>query len=151
MSGLHSHSKVQAARAFTFVEVLAALTFLAILVPTLLGAISIANRAGVMAERSANAAQLAQNKLNELVLDNGWTTAETRGDFGEEWPSYRWELAQSAWDVNSTTSGITQLTLSVFFTVQGHEHTVRLTTLATVLPTAASAASPSPSPAATTR
>src|SRR5438309_1626171 len=58
-------SALKARGGFTFVEVLAALTFLAILVPTLLGALSIANRASVMAERSAIAGQLGENKLNE--------------------------------------------------------------------------------------
>jgi type II secretory pathway pseudopilin PulG len=116
---------------FTFVEVLAALTFLAILVPTLLGALNVSNRASVVAERSGVAAQLADNKLNELTLDNTWASAESRGDFGADLPGYRWELKQEQWDVDSsTTNGMTQLALDVFFTVQGHEHSIRLTTLA---------------------
>jgi Tfp pilus assembly protein PilV len=121
----------RSASGFTFVEVLAAFMFLAIQVPTILNAISVSSRASVIAERSAIAAQLAENKLNELTIDNTWTSAETRGEFGADWQGYRWELSQSAWDADNKTSGVTQLTLDAFFTVQGHEHSVRLTTLAT--------------------
>ncbi len=124
-----------ASRGFTFVEVLAALTFLAILVPTLLGALSVSNRASVMAERSAIAGQLAENKLNELMVDNTWASAESRGDFGNDYPGYRWELKSGQWDIGTAGSnslnGMTELTLDAFFTVQGKEHSVRLTTLAT--------------------
>ena len=137
---------------FTFVEVLAALTFLAILVPTLLGALSVSNRASVMAERSAVAGQLAENKLNELMVDNTWASAESRGDFGNDYPGgYRWELKQGQWDVgtagSSTLNGMTELTLDVFFTVQGHEHSIRLATLASQQTTSSSTSTSQPSTA----
>ena len=119
---------------FTFVEVLAAMTFLAILVPTLVGALSVSNRASEMAERSAIAGQLAENKLNELMVGNAWSSAESRGDFGDEYQGYRWELKSGEWDLgtadSSTLNGMTELTMEVFFTVQGREHSIRLTTLA---------------------
>ena len=50
--------------AFTFVEILAALLFLALVVPTIVGALGVANRASEMAERSALAGELAQNKMS---------------------------------------------------------------------------------------
>ncbi len=133
----HSH------RGFTFVEVLAALAFLAILMPVIVSGLTISNRASVVSERSALAVELAENKLNELLLNNAWATGETRGDFGQDWPGYRWELSRDTWDVDSMIN----LTLDVFFTVQGHEHSVRLSTL---VPTTTSSQSQPQTPTQTT-
>jgi type II secretory pathway pseudopilin PulG len=125
---------------FTFVEVLAALLFLAILVPAIVSGLTVANRASVMAERSTLAGELADNKLNELLIDNAWTTAETRGDFGSDRPGYRWELNQATWSADSVNT-MTELRLDAFFTVQGREHSVRFSTLVSQ-----PSASPTPSP-----
>jgi len=111
--------------AFTFVEILAALVFLAILIPAVLEGLTLANRASVQAERSALATELAQNKLSELTLNDAWATAETRGDFGDDWPGIRWEATQSTWDMDA----MTVLTVEVFFPVQGQERSVSLSTL----------------------
>lgn len=111
--------------AFTFVEVLASLAFMAILLPAVVGALTLANRASLVAERTAIAAELGENRLSEMLIADAWTSAETRGDFGEDRPGYRWELRQSDW----TEDTMTELQMDVFFTVQGREHSVRLTTL----------------------
>ncbi|HZJ17847.1 MAG TPA: type II secretion system protein [Chthoniobacteraceae bacterium] len=112
-------------RAFTFVEVLAALAFLGILVPVVVGALTLANRSGVVSERSLEAAQLGQSRLDELMIANAWTTAETRGDFGTDWPGYRWELTRAGWEGGD----MTELTMDVYFEVQGREREIRLSTL----------------------
>src|SRR5437870_176003 len=101
-------------RAFTFAEVLASLAFLAILLPVAIGALTAANRTGVVAERIALATQLGENKLGEWMLGDAWTTAESRGDFGADWPGYRWELNRGSWDVDT----MTELNLAVYFQVQ---------------------------------
>ena len=111
---------------FTFVEVLAALVFLGILIPVVVSALTVSNRAAVVVERSTIAMQLGENRLSELMLADAWTTAESRGDFGQDWPGYRWELKRQDWQ----SGAMTELTLDVFFAVQGQEHEVRLTTLA---------------------
>lgn len=111
--------------AFTFVEVLAAMVFLGILMPVVISALLTANRASVVAERSTVAAQLAENKLGELMLANAWSSASSGGDFGDEWTGYRWELTKPSWK----TGEMTELTLSVFYKAQGTEHEARLTTL----------------------
>ncbi len=112
-------------RGFTFVEVLAAMVFLGILIPVVISALLVSNRAAVVAERSTIAMQLGENRLSELMLQDAWTTAESRGDFGQEWPGYRWELKRQDWQ----SGAMTELTLDVFFAVQGQEHNVRLSTL----------------------
>ena len=111
--------------AFTFVEILAALMFLAILLPAVFVGITLANRASVLAERQAAAAELAQNKLAELTLDDAWTSADPRGDFGPDWPGYRWESTQTTWDMDS----MIVLTVQTFFPVQGRERSITLSTL----------------------
>lgn len=110
---------------FTFAEVLAAMFFLAILVPVIVEGLSLSNRAGVVAERTALALRLADNQLNELLLDDQWAYAEQRGDFGDDWPGYEWTLSKLSWDEDT----MVELTLEVVFSVQGREHRVRLSTL----------------------
>jgi len=116
---------------FTFAEVLAALVFLAILVPTIVEGLSIANRTSVVAERSGVAGELAENKLNEILLSSTGTSAsaaKTSGDFGTDWPNYRWESTQGTWAADNVNT-MTELNVEVFFPVQGKEHSVKLTTL----------------------
>lgn len=117
--------KSRSTAAFTFVEILAALLFLAILVPALIEGLTLSNRVSVIAERGAIASQLAQNKLDELTLNSAWQSGEARGEFGKEWPGYRWEASQASWELDS----MTVLSLEVFFPVQGREQSVRLATL----------------------
>jgi type II secretory pathway pseudopilin PulG len=110
--------------AFTFVEVLASLLFLGLLIPVVVSALTLSNRASVTAERAATAAQLAEAQLNELIV-TGEAATSASGDFGEERPGYRWELTSTDW----TTDTMTELTMTVFFPVQGQEQQVQVTTL----------------------
>lgn len=129
--------------AFTFVETLAAMAFLGILIPVLVSALMVSNRAGSIAERSTIAMQLGENRLNEMTLGNEWSSAQSRGDFGENWPGYRWELKKEDWE----NGAMTELRLNVFFTVQGSERDVRLSTLVNEsLTTAAAAATTTTTP-----
>jgi type II secretory pathway pseudopilin PulG len=93
--------KTRGAGGFTFVEVLAALVFLAILLPTVMHGFSICTRAGAAAERTAIAGQLAENRMSELMLNDAWISAEQRGEFGPEFPGYRYQVEQTTW--RSTT------------------------------------------------
>ena len=112
-------------RGFTFGEMLAALAFLGILIPVVVSALLVSNRAAIVTERSTIALQLGENRLNEMMLADDWTSESGRGDFGEQWPGYRWELTKTDWE----TGAMTELALNVFYPVQGAEHSVRLSTL----------------------
>jgi len=112
-------------RAFTFVEILAAMAFMGILIPVVVSALLVSNRAAVVSERSSVAMQLAENRLNLMVIDDSWTSESSRGDFGDQWPDYRWELTKIDWQ----TGAMTELSFDVIFQVQGRDHDVRLTTL----------------------
>ena len=110
-------------RAFTLAEVLVAIVFLALLVPVIMEGMSLSSRAAMMAERGTLAANLAQNKLDELRLDEN---ADSSGDFGEDFPNYRWESEKISWETDSL---VDSLTVRVLFDVQGREQSVSLTTL----------------------
>jgi Tfp pilus assembly protein PilV len=123
---LLSHQVRSRQRAFTFIEVLASLLFMAIVIPAVVTALTISNRAAIAAERTSVAVQLGENKLGELVMSSAWSGAESRGEFGPEWPGFRWELTQGTWEIDSS---MTELGMEVFFPVQGGEQSIRLTTL----------------------
>lgn len=112
-------------RGFTFVELLATMLFMAIVIPAAIQAISISNRAGNVANQKRIAAQLAEGLLNELIVTGNWRTAERQGDFGDAMPGYRWTLSENSWEKDT----MREITLSVFFLVQQEEYAVSLTTL----------------------
>jgi hypothetical protein len=101
------------------------MVFMAVLIPVAVEAVLVAHRLASAADRRAVAAQLADNRLHRLVVEQAWSTGGTEGDFGEEWPAYRWELAAQDWPEDE----LTLLTLTVLYDVQGREQVVRLSTL----------------------
>ena len=113
---------------FTFAEVLAAMVFMAILIPAVIEGLMIANRSAEVVERRAIAARLAANLLNETVVTGDWESGVNSGDFGEEWPGFRWEMNQTAW-AGDVAAGMEELTVVVYYPVQGREHFVQLAAL----------------------
>ncbi len=111
-------------RAFTLVEILATLAFLGLVIPVTIKAILMATKAGETSERELIAEQLGENKLEELMINNAWTTAESRGTFDDR-VGYRWELKKNDWQ----TGAMTELDLDVYFPVRGQEQSLRLSTL----------------------
>jgi len=107
------------------VELLAAIVFVAIVIPVAVRGITIANRAGVFAERQRIAAELADKKLTELTIADEWRYEREEGDFGEEWKDYRYIFKDEAWE----TDTMRLVTVEVFFSVQNQEHSIRLSTL----------------------
>lgn len=125
--------------AFTFVEILAAMLFMAIVLPALIGGLTLANRASVTAERMSIAGQLAHNQMNDLMATGTWQTSTGKGEFGADYPGYRWEVTQDTWSYDSNNT-MSEVTMHVYFDVQGVEHEVKLTALNnTLLTTAATA------------
>lgn len=111
---------------FTFVEMLAAMIFVAIVIPIAVEGIRVASRVGEVADHKRTGAQLADEMLNELILSGDWAEAETEGDFDDDWPDYRWEIETEEWDEET----LQLVTVKVFFTVQGKEYSVALSSLA---------------------
>jgi general secretion pathway protein I len=78
-------------RGFTLIEVLATMMLMAIVLPVIMRGISMATRAASSAKRRTEAAALAEAKLGELISTGQWQNGSLSGDFGADWPGYRWQ------------------------------------------------------------
>ncbi len=112
-------------RGFTFVEVLVAMLFVAIVIPIALQGIALAAKSGNIAERKMTASILAEKKLNEIIITEQWDAGENQGTFGEEWPEYSWQLISESWNVDSMTI----ITLVASFEVQQRKYSVEISAL----------------------
>jgi type II secretory pathway pseudopilin PulG len=115
-----------AANAFTLAEVLAALLFMAIVIPVAMQGLRISSRAGALAERKREAGRVAERVLNESIVMTNWNKSALSGTIIEGDRDYRWSLRSESW----TASAMQLLSVQVTFPVQGEDHTVELTTLA---------------------
>lgn len=115
-----------AASAFTLAEVLAALLFMAIVIPVALQGLRIASRAGELAERKREAGRVAERVLNESIVTTNWNKSALSGTVVEGDREYRWTLRTESW----TQSAMQLLSVDVTFPVQGEDYSVQLNTLA---------------------
>jgi general secretion pathway protein I len=113
-----------ARRGFTLIEVLAAIVLMAIVLPVAMHAISVATMVGDSAKRRAEAAMLAQSKLNEMIVIKAWKNGALSGQW-EDHPDYRWSAEMRDWD----SSALKELDLHVIWTAAGREQNVTLSTL----------------------
>ena len=111
--------------AFTLAEVLAALTFMAIVIPVAIEGLRIANRAGVVAQRRTVAARVAERVLNEALVGGQSQSGARTGVVQEGTMDYRWSIRYTTWPEDT----MRVVTAEVIFLVQGQEHDVRLSTL----------------------
>ncbi len=116
-------------KAFTLAEVLAALVFLAILIPVAIQGLNIASRAGDVAARKSEAALVAESILNETVATTNWNQAVQNGNVRQGLNEFRWTLRNEPWNQDPAATTMRQLTAEVFFTAQGAQYSVRLSTL----------------------
>jgi prepilin-type N-terminal cleavage/methylation domain-containing protein len=112
-------------RGFTFIELLATVVLLGIIMPVAMQSIALCTRLGGQSRRKIEAASLARTKLTELTCTGDWQGGEKSGDFGEDWPGYRWDVVVSSW----TDSTVSELELTVTWQSQGRERSVVFTTL----------------------
>ena len=128
-----NNTAVQASRAaagFTLAEVLAALLFMAIVLPVAIEGLHIASLAGAVAERKGEAARVAQRVLNESLVTTNWNTATQTGSVTEGYRQFRYTLQNELWNQDPNQSVIRQLSVEVFYTAQNREYSVKLSTLA---------------------
>lgn len=112
-------------RGFTLAEILAAMVFLAIVIPVTLKGIMIANHASLAAERKLNAAQLGENLLNELIITEQWKYSPQQGRFENQWQEYEWELLRENW----VEDEMQLVTVIVSYPVQQNIYAVKISTL----------------------
>src|SRR5262245_51022887 len=115
----------RALSAFTLAEVLAALAFMAIVIPVAVEGLRVANRAGVVAQRKSVAARIADRVLNEALI-GGQSQSTLRNGVVQEGPQeYRWSIRYQPW----AEDAMRLVTVQVVFPVQGQDHEVQLSTL----------------------
>ena len=117
------------ASAFTLAEVLAAMLFLAIVIPAAVEALHVASLAGEVAARKGVAARIADRILNESIVTTNWNLGSQNGTAAEGAEEFHWTLNSQNWPVD-TTASMRLLTADVTFLAQGHDYSVELSTLA---------------------
>ncbi len=111
--------------AFTLAEVLAALVFMAIVIPVAVQGLRIASLAGEMATRKSDAARVAERVLIESIITTNWNKSSLSGVLTEGTHQFRWAIRNDPW----TQEPIRLLTVQVAFAVQNKNYDVRLSTL----------------------
>ena len=111
---------------FTIVETLAAMLVIAIVIPVAIAGMRMTSRAESSAYRREIAARLGNNMLQEMVATEAWEGSESSGDFGEDYPNYSWELEVLDW---ADDTPLKHLTITVFYPVQGTDHSLTLDVL----------------------
>jgi hypothetical protein len=105
--------------------VLAALMFMAIVIPVAVEALHVAGVSGEIAVRKAEAARVADAILNRNIVTTNWNQSAT-GTVMQNGHSYQWSLRNETWPADS---GMDLLTAEVGFSVQGRKISLRLCTL----------------------
>jgi Tfp pilus assembly protein PilV len=105
---------------FTFIELLATVVFLGIIMPVAMESIGLCTRLGGQSRKQIEAASLARTKLTELTCSSDWQSGEKNGDFGADWPGYKWTATVSSW----TDSTVSRLDLTVTWQSQGRQRSI---------------------------
>ena len=111
--------------AFTLAEVLAALVFMAIVIPVAVQGLRIANLAGQVAVHKSEATRVAERVLNESIVTTNWNKSGLSGTAIEGTHQFSWVMRNEAWNQDP----IRLLSVQVAFAVQGQQYDVRLSTL----------------------
>jgi prepilin-type N-terminal cleavage/methylation domain-containing protein len=109
-------------RGFTLIEVLAALVMLGIVLPIAMKGVSIALASASHARHMSEAASLADEKLNEIIATQDWST--TSGDFGPDFAGYQWTVTTADRDYD-----VTEIQLSVTWTERGSQRSLNASTM----------------------
>jgi len=124
--------------AFTLAEVLAAMLFLAIVIPVAVEALHVSSLAGEVAGRKGAAARIADRILNESLVMTNWNNGGQNGTVSEGALDFNWTLTSQGWPQDSQQSAVQgpaqgsmlMLTAEVKFQAQGKDYSVTLSTLA---------------------
>ena len=129
MRGQRSRGSRSLQAGFTLVEMLAAMLFMAIVIPVALQGLRIASRAGLVAGRKGVAVQLAESKLNELIVTGQWHNSGQGGACGAQWPGYQWTVKNEPWGGDTSLNNLRLVTVEVIYPVQSQNYNVHLSTV----------------------
>jgi hypothetical protein len=114
------------AAGFTLAEVLAAMLFLALVIPAAVEALHVAGLAGEVAVRKSEAARVADRILSESLVLTNWSGGTHSGTVDEGAMEFRYTLTSQNWPQDA----MQLLTAEVKFSAQDHDYSVKLSTLA---------------------
>ncbi len=112
-------------RGFTFLELLATMVLISVLLPVVMQTISLCTQLAGQSRRQIEAVCLAKTKLTELTATQDWQNGNSRGDFGTDWPGYEWTTTIANW----TDASVRQLDLTVTWHSVGRQRQLTLSTL----------------------
>ena len=118
-----------AVAAFTLAEVLAALLFMAIVIPAAVEGLHIASLAGTVSERKGEAARVARRLLTESQVTTNGSPSTQGGTLTEGQRQFRWTMHSDLWNQDPNQNVMRLLSVEVFFTAQNREYSVRMSTL----------------------
>jgi len=107
---------------------MAALLFLAIVIPTAVEALHVASLSGEVAVRKAAAARVADRILNESLVTTNWNNGMQSGTTSEGTLDFSWKLTSQNW---TEDAAMQLVTAEVTYSAQGKDYSVKLSTLAT--------------------
>jgi hypothetical protein len=114
--------------AFTLAEALAALLFLAIVIPVAVEAMYTASLAGEVAARKSVAVRVADKVLNESLVMTNWNSGSRSGTVTQNGLDFQWTLTSQSWPQDT----MQVVTTEVKYTAQGKPYSVTLSTLASL-------------------
>ena len=123
----------RAQAAFTLAEMLAAMVFLAIVIPVVIEGLSICSRAADVSYRKIIATRIAERLINEALISQNsqnyaTATASRYGNTNVANIQFSWKVQPGFWKID-TRNQIQQYTAEVNFQAQNHNYAVELTTL----------------------
>lgn len=113
------------ASGFTLMEILAALLLIGLVLPAVMKGVTIAHILTSDSTRRYEAINLAELKLDEILLEEEWDNSSASGTFDDEFNQYQWIMEASGRSV----AGLKQIDLSVFWQQRGRQRQVTLSTL----------------------
>lgn len=119
----------RAQSAFTLAEVLAALLFMAVVIPVAVQGLRVASQVGEVAERKSLAARMAEKLLNESLVYTNWNRSQ-KGVIQEGNYEFTWRLRSERWNQDPSAFAPALVTVEVDYPAMDKTLTVRLSTLA---------------------
>jgi hypothetical protein len=114
---------------FTLAEVMAAMLFLAVVIPVAVEVLHLSTLSAEVSVRKGMAARIADRVLNESLVTTNWNNGTQRGTVTEGGLDFNWVLTTRSWPQDAA---LQQVTAEVKFSAQAKEYAVQLDTLALI-------------------